>query len=51
MKVKCIQKDSADLTIGKIYDVISIENNWYRIVDDSKEDYLYHPSAFEIIEE
>lgn len=51
MKVKCIARDSGDLTIGKIYEVISIENNWYRIIDNSGEDYLYSPEAFEIVEE
>lgn len=35
------------LTQGKIYDVISIERNWYRIVDDSGEDYLYPPECFD----
>lgn len=39
------------LTHSKIYDVISIEKDWYRIVDDSKQDYLYPPLLFEIIEE
>ena len=38
------------LTNGKIYDVISIEKKWYRIVDDSGEDYLYPPENFEIVE-
>jgi len=37
------------LTKGKIYDVISIEKDWYRIIDDTGEDYLYPPEAFEII--
>ena len=39
------------LTHDKIYDVISVERGWYRIVDDSGEDYLYPPDKFEIIEE
>ena len=51
MKVKCIARDSGDLTIGKIYEVISIENNWYRIIYNSGEAYLYSPEAFEIVEE
>lgn len=37
------------LTHGKIYDVISIEKDWYRIIDDSDEDYLYPPDIFEIV--
>lgn len=39
-----------DLEDGKIYDVISIEHDWYRIIDESEEDYLYPPEFFEIIE-
>lgn len=35
---------------GKDYSVMSVENGWYRIVDESGEDYLYPPDAFEIIE-
>lgn len=38
---------------GKIYEVIEISKNlkWYRIVDESGEDYLYPPQLFEIVEE
>lgn len=39
------------LTYDKVYEVLSIEKEWYRIVDDSGEDYLYPPEKFEIIEE
>ena len=39
------------LTHDKGYEVISIEKEWYRIVDDSGEEYLYPPEKFEIIEE
>lgn len=38
------------LTHDKVYEVISIEKGWYRIVEDSGEDYLYPPEFFEIIE-
>ena len=37
------------LTNGKIYDVLSVEKGWYRIVDDSGSDYLYPPDNFTII--
>ena len=51
MKVKWIGKtDFLVLTNKKIYDVISIERGWYRIIDDSGEDYLYPPDMFEIVE-
>lgn len=39
------------LTQNKIYSVLSVEKEWYRIVDDSGEDYLYPPENFEIVEE
>ncbi len=51
MKVKYIKETSfMVLTHGKIYNVLSTEKGWYRIVDDSGEDYLYPPEAFEIVE-
>ena len=39
------------LTNGKTYEVISIEKGWYRLVDDSGEDYLYPPEKFSIVKE
>lgn len=50
MKVKYIGKSEfLVLTNGEIYQVISIENGWYRIIDDSGEDYLYPPEQFEAV--
>lgn len=51
MKVKYI-KDTVFLclTKNKIYNVLSTEKGWYRIIDDSAEDYLYPPENFEVIE-
>ena len=40
-----------DLTNGKHYGVIEISRHgWYRIVDDSNDDYLYPPDMFEVVE-
>lgn len=51
MKVKFVGETSfLELTNGKLYEVISIEKGWYRIIDDSDEDYLYPPEDFEIID-
>ena len=51
MKVKYTGETSfLELTYNKTYNVLSIEKDWYRIVDDSKEDYLYPPEDFEIVE-
>jgi hypothetical protein len=37
-----------DLTLGKVYELLAIEANgaFYRIVDDSGEDYLYPANHF-----
>ncbi|MBR1396588.1 MAG: hypothetical protein IJ563_03520 [Selenomonadaceae bacterium] len=39
-----------DLIKDKIYEVQSIEHDWYRIIDESEEDYMYPPQLFEIVE-
>lgn len=52
MKVKYMGETSPlALTNGCIYDVLSVEKEWYRIIDNTDEDYLYPPDEFEIIEE
>ena len=51
LRIKYIgETDFLVLTHNIIYDVISIEKEWYRIIDDSGEDYLYLPELFEIVE-
>ena len=51
MKVRWLgPTDFLVLTHNKIYTVLSVEKSWYRIVDDSGEDYLYPPQMFEIME-
>lgn len=52
MKVKYIgETDPSSLIHGKTYDVLSVEKEWYRVIDEDKEDYLYPPENFEIVEE
>ena len=65
MKVKYIgETDPVYMINGKVYDVISIEKTWYRIVDvisiektwyrivdEEWEDYLYPPELFEVVDE
>lgn len=51
MKVKYINETDCSLTNGKEYEVIGIEKTYYRIVDNSGEDYLFPPEEFEVIEE
>ena len=51
MKVKWIGKtDLLSLVHNKVYDVLSVEKGWYRIKDETDEDYLYPPDEFEIVE-
>ena len=38
------------LTNGKIYEVLSVERKYYRITDDTGEDYLYPPESFDIVD-
>ncbi len=52
MKVRWKGKtDFLVLTHDKVYTVLAVEKRWYRIVDDSGEDYLYSPEQFEVVEE
>ena len=53
MKIKYIGETvPLELTQNKIYDVISVEKNWYRIIIDEpiEDDYLYPPHLFEAVE-
>lgn len=50
LKIKYIgETDFLVLTHNIIYDVMSIEKDWYIIIDDCGEDYLYPPELFEIV--
>ena len=37
-----------DVIPNKIYEVLAIEHGWYRIIDESGEDYLYPSEQFEV---
>ena len=51
MRVKWKGKtDFLGLIHDKEYDVLAIEKGWYRITDESGEDYLYPPEKFDVIE-
>ena len=52
MKVKFLGETSPlELLNGKVYEVVYVEKEWYRIVDETGDDYLYPPECFEIVEE
>ena len=50
-KIKYLGESNVSLTKGKIYDVVAVEGGWYRIVDDTDDDYLFSPDEFEVIED
>ena len=50
MKVKYLGESSGDLTKGNVYICLGQEYDCYRIIDESKEDYLYPTNEFEIVE-
>lgn len=52
IKVKYIGEQYVGTTFerDKIYDVISVEKGWYRIMTELDEDYLFPPECFEIVE-
>lgn len=53
MKVKCLKDiyDGRGLIGGKVYTVLSVEKDWYRIIAEPGEDYLFPPELFEIVKE
>ena len=52
MKVKFIGKPNKRVFLqDKIYEVISVERGWYRIMTELDEDYLFPPESFEIVEQ
>ncbi len=52
LKVKSKQDlyEGRGLIKGKIYDVIAIEEGWYRIISELNEDYLFPPELFEVMD-
>ncbi|MDR1708615.1 MAG: hypothetical protein LBS70_02725 [Candidatus Accumulibacter sp.] len=51
MKVRYTgESDPFGLINGKVHDVLSVEDEWYRIVDETDDDCLYPPDVFEIID-
>lgn len=52
MKVKYLgESDPLELLHDKTYDVIEVdaESGWYRIIDETGEDFLFPPEDFEIL--
>jgi len=50
LKVKYLGHDFVALPTGSVWEVLSIEKGWYRIMTLFDESYLFPPEAFEVIE-
>lgn len=44
------ESDPLSLINGKVYNVLAVEYGYYRIVDETGEDYLYDSDAFDVVE-
>ena len=53
MRVRSLKTlyEGRGLVRGKEYEVLSVENGWYRIICELGEDYLFPPEWFEIVED
>ena len=49
-KVKCIYIDNDCLTVGKEYDVVEVDDGFYKVKNDSGEFWWYYNNRFEIVE-
>ena len=47
--IKYLEDQAHNMTIGKVYIVIGIEGDSYRIICDEDEPYLYEPEQFELV--
>ena len=43
------KSDRADLTVGRVYEVLEEDHGMYRVVDDSGDDFLYPKRMFRIV--
>jgi len=51
VKVKYIgKKETLAFEREKVYEVMSIEKGWFRIMTELDEDYLFPPHVFEVVE-
>lgn len=53
MLVKYVGDYSSPLGVinGKVYECVSEDDYWYRVIDETDEDYLYPKTDFEIVDD
>ena len=44
------KQDTLAFEKDKIYEVMSVEKGWYRIMTELEEDYLFPPELFELVD-
>lgn len=54
MRVRCLKNRSGrqrhELTVGGEYEVIGIEADWFRVINDAGEPVLFEPILFKIVD-
>ena len=50
MKVKYLGYGQNAFNVGEIYEVLTIENGWYRIMNENHDECLFPPRVFEVVE-
>ena len=52
MRVQFVKRENDRIVErGYVYDVLAIDDGWYKIVDDMGDECLYPPRLFDVIEE
>ena len=49
--MRYIGRDTPAIDKAIVYEVLSIEKGWYRIMTELDETYLFPPEAFEVVED
>ena len=50
MKVKYVGNSyPVSLITNKVYDVLAVENGWFKLLDENEEEYLFPPTEFEVV--
>ncbi len=49
LKVVCVNNEGVNtsLTKGKVYTVLSADNGWYQVIDDTGHEDFFHHTRFE----
>ena len=48
-KVICIDETSFGLTLNKVYDVVSEDDEYYEVIDDDNRNDIYYKNRFKLL--